>query len=127
MFDVKRINAESLTSEEISLKIDEEVLKIKDLDDSIVRITLENIDPLAIKNLDYTKIREYRKKAVHFMVNLIKKDLNLTFDKEGNPVEKRRTLNEALEEELKAFELAQGLSRDKFEALDKNYLKEAVL
>ena len=127
VFDIKRINAESLTAEEINRKIDEEVLKIKDLEVSIVRITIENIDSLAIKNLDYTKIREYRKKAVHFMINFIKKDVNLIFDKEGNPVEKRKNLNEALEEELKTFELAQGLSQEKFDNLAKHYLKEAVL
>lgn len=127
VFDIKKINAENLTAEEINLKIDEEVSKIKDFENSIVRITLENIDPLAIKNLDYVKIREYRKKAVHFMVNFIKKDVNLTFDKEGNPVEKRKNLFDSLEEELKVFELAQGLSQDKFNNLAKNYLNSASM
>ena len=123
VYDIKRIDADTLTAEEINLKIDEEVAKIKDFENSIVRITLENIDPLAIRNLDYKKIREYRKKAVHFMINFIKKDVDLTFDKEGNPVEKRKNLHESLDEELKIFELAQGLSQEKFNSLAKKYLK----
>lgn len=127
VFDIKRIDAGSLTAEEINLRIEEEVLKIKDFENSIVRITLENIDPLAIRNLDYKKIREYRKKAVHFMINFIKKDQNLIFDKEGNSIEKRKNLNESLEEELKIFELAQGLSQEKFNSLAKEYLKEIAL
>lgn len=127
VFDVKKIDANLMTAEEINGRIDEEVAKIKDFENSIVRITLENIDPLAIRNLDYKKIREYRKKAVHFMINFIKKDVNLTFDKEGNPVEKRKNLQDSLEEELMVFELAQGLNRDRFNELAKNYLKEAAL
>ena len=127
VFDIKRIDANVLTAEEINQKIDEEVVKIKDFENSIIRITLENVDPLAIKNLDYKKIREYRKKAVHFMLNFIKKDVNMTFDKEGNLVEKRKNLHEALEEELKVFELAQGLNQEKFNSLAKEYLKETAL
>ena len=121
--DIKKINADTLTAEEINACIDEEVAKIKDFENSIVRITLDNIDPLAIRNLNYTKIREYRKKAVHFMLNFIKKDVNLTFDKEGNPVEKRKNLHEALDAELNVFELAQGLNQEMFNNLAKDYLK----
>lgn len=121
--DIKKINADTLTAEEINACIDEEVAKIKDFENSIVRITLDNIDPLAIRNLNYTKIREYRKKAVHFMLNFIKKDVNPTFDKEGNPVEKRKNLHEALDAELNVFELAQGLNQEMFNNLAKDYLK----
>lgn len=127
VFDIKKINAEQLTAEEINSKIDEEVAKIKELENSIVRITLENIDPLAIRNLDYKKIREYRKKAVHFMINFIKKDFNLAFDNDGNPVEKRKNLQDTLKEELEIFELAQGLSQERFNELAHKYLKEAAL
>jgi len=127
VYDIKKINADNLTSEEINRKIDEKISKIKDFENSIVRITLENIDYLAIKNLDYKKIREYRKNALHFMINLIKKDANLTFDSQGNPIEKRKNLFEALNEELSVFELAQGLNKEKFDALAHKYLKEKTV
>ena len=61
------------------------------------------------------------------MINFIKKDQNLTFDKEGNTVEKRKNLNESLEEELKVFELAQGLSQEKFNKLAQDYMREAAI
>jgi len=121
VYDIKKINAENLTAEEINLKIEQEAAKIKDFENSIIRITIENIDALAIKNLDYSKIREYRKKAVHFMINFIKKDQNLNFDKELNINEKRKNLYQTLEEELLTFELAQGLSQEKFRSLAKEY------
>ena len=57
------------------------------------------------------------------MLNFIKKDVNLTFDKEGNPVEKRKNLHEALDAELNVFELAQGLNQEMFNNLAKDYLK----
>lgn len=127
VYDIKGLNAQNLTVEEINLKIGEEVSKIKDFETSIVRITLENIDPLAVRNLDYQKIREYRKKAVHFMVNFIKKDVNLSFDGEETGNIKRKNLKETLEEELQNFELAQGLNYDKFSNLAKDYFKEAAV
>jgi len=114
VYDIRQINAENLCAEDINVKIDEEISKINDFDSSIIRLTVENIDPLALKKLDYKKIREYRKKAVHFLLNFIKKDVNLTFDNDGNPVEKQKNLYESLEEELKTFELAQGLNQEKF-------------
>ncbi len=126
VYDIKKIDSNSLTAEEINQKIDEEISKIDDFENSIVRITLENIDYLAIKNLDYKKIREYRKKAVHFMINFIKKDINTNFDTEGNPVEKRKNLHDAFKEELKNFELAQGLNQEKFNLLAKEYLLNSM-
>jgi len=127
VYDIKKINADSLTAEEINQKIYEELSKINDFENSIVRITLENIDYLAIKNLDYKKIREYRKNALHFMVNFIKKDANLTFDTQGNPIEKRKNLFEALDDELAVFELAQGLNTAKFKSLAREYLKASAV
>jgi DNA repair exonuclease SbcCD nuclease subunit len=127
VYDTTRINAESLTAEEINLKIEEEVAKIKDFETSIVRVTIENIDPLAVRNLNYQKIREYRKKAVHFMLNLIKKDQNLTFEEGETCVSRRKNLQEALEEELNGFELAQGLNLEKFGSLAKEYFKAAAV
>lgn len=121
VYDIKRINSENLTAEEINLRIEEEVAAIKDFDDSIVRITLENIDTLTIRNLDYSKIREYRKKAVHFMINFIKKDVSLTFDEEGSLLERRKNLDETLKEELNVFEPAPGLNKDKFVELAREY------
>jgi len=121
--DIKRINAENLTAEEINNKITEEVSKIKDFEKSIVRVTVENIDPVAIRELDYRKIREYKKHAVHFRLNLIRKDAVIaSINSKGEPVEKKRSLEEYLEEELAGFELSQGLDKERFKALTLQYI-----
>ena len=47
-------------------KIIEEMEKIHDLENCIVRMNIENIDLVGLRGLNYAKIREWKKKAVHF-------------------------------------------------------------
>ncbi len=118
--DVKRIDVNNLTAEEINLKIGQEVSKIADIEDSIIRLTLENIDNNAIRNLDYAKLRSYRKKALHFRLNLIKKSPAL--QTRESSLKEGKDLFEFFEDDLKNFELAAGLNKEKFDELARNYL-----
>jgi len=128
VIDIKRINALDLTAEEINQKIAEEVEKIRDLDKSIIRLTIENVDPVSIRSLDYKKIREFKKIAIHFRLNLIKKDSIIkTINANGEPIEKRKGIYDYLEEELEQFELSQGLDMDKFSKLAKEYLEHSIV
>jgi len=120
--DIKRIDAKELTAAEIDRKIDEEISKINDIENSIIRVTIENIDPVAVRELDYKKIRELKKKAVHFRLNLIKRDFSAEKDKDGQPIGRTKGLFEYLDQELQEFELSQGLDKDKFNKLAKDYL-----
>jgi DNA repair exonuclease SbcCD nuclease subunit len=124
VIDIKRIDAQDITAEEINQKIDDEIAKITDLENSIVRITLENIDTVAMKNLDYKKIRELKKKTIHFRLNLIKKDSVINDVKSnGEVIQKKKGIHEYLEEELVLFELSQSLDRNKFSDLARKYLE----
>lgn len=128
VIDTKRINAENMTAEEINLKITEEVEKIKELDNSIVRVTVVNIDSVAAGSIDYKKIREYKKTAVHFRFNPVKKDSILKLiDSKGEIIEKKKGISEFLDEELEKFELAQGLNKEKFTQLAKDYLEARLV
>lgn len=118
--DVPKIDVNGLTAEEISRLIEENVLQIANFDDAMVRITLENIDNLGIKNLDYAKIGSYRKRALHFRLNFVKKE-SVSEEKRSVPRESRDLL-EYLDDDLKNFELAAGLNREKFDKLAKDYL-----
>jgi DNA repair exonuclease SbcCD nuclease subunit len=120
--DIKRINAKDLTSAEINQKIDEEIDKITDLDNSIVRMTIENVDPVAIREIDYKKIREIKKTAVHFRFNIIKRDFTVENDENNSTIQRTKGLFEYLEEELLDFELSQSIDKDKFGKLAKEYL-----
>ncbi len=119
--DIKKIDVNGLTSQEINLRIEQEISKIDDLEDSIIRLTLENIDNNAIRNLDYSKLRSYRKKSLHFRLNFIKKE-NPGEDRK-NSIKEGKNLFEFFEEDLKIFELSAGLNKEKFDSLARNYLK----
>lgn len=119
--DIKRINADNLTAEEINALIIEEMDKISDLEETIVRLTLTEIDSLTIRNLDYKKLGYYRKQALHFQLNLIKKG-SIQQEADKTIIKERRCLSEQLEEDLNNFELAAGLNKDKFRELARSYL-----
>ena len=120
VIDIKKINANNLTAEEINLKIEEEISKIPDFENSIIRLTIEDIDNIAIRNLDYAKLRLYRKKALHFRLNFIKK--KAFQENSTNLPSGGKDLFEYFEEDLKIFETAAGLNKEKFSDLAKNYL-----
>ncbi len=122
--DLKRINANNLTAEEINALIDAEMSKIPDLEETIVRLTLEDIDSLTMRNLDYRKIGSYRKRALHFRLNIIKKDYSGSKNTDDNINKEQKSLFEQLEEELKEFETVPGIDRDKFSELAKSYMYE---
>lgn len=120
--DIKRISAKELTAAEINQKIDEEISKISDLENAIVRMTIENVDPVAMREIDYKKIRELKKTAVHFRLNIIKRDFTSEKDENDQPIHKTKGLLEYLDEELQVFELSQGIDKSKFSKLAKDYL-----
>lgn len=124
VIDLKKINAENLTSEDINLLLISEMDKIKDLQDKIVRVTIENIDTVAVRTLDYKKIREWKKTAVHFRLNLIKKESSVNVNIEsGELITGKKSLYESLQDELAEFDLSQGLNRDDFAKMAKQYLE----
>jgi len=124
--DIKKIDATNLTAEDINLRLDQEVSKIPDFSSKIVRITLENVDPVSLRGLDYKKIRQYKKQAVQFRLNIIKKDVNSTVTKTETTSRTRKGLLEYLEDELKTYDISHELNPDKFIKLAKQYLLEEV-
>ncbi|HSA06543.1 MAG TPA: exonuclease SbcCD subunit D [Candidatus Gastranaerophilales bacterium] len=118
--DLRKINVDNHTAEEINRKINEEVSKLGALEDLIVRLTLEDIDAVAIRNLDYTQLRFYRKTALHFRLNFLKK--GLAGKNSDDTSREGKDLFACFEEELKTYELAAGLNKEKFNDLARNYL-----
>ncbi len=122
VIDIPWIDVEGMSVEEINQKFIDEVDKITKLDKSIIRLTLKNVDDIIIKSLDYKKIRELKKKAVHFRLNIIKKD-SLKYKENGNEEEaKQKSIQEYLKEEIKDFDLSQTLEKDVFKDKARQYL-----
>lgn len=121
--DIRRINVARHTAEEINHLIESEMSQIADLEETIVRLTLEDIDSLTMRNLDYKKLGSYRKSALHFRLNLIKKGSPASKN-DNEVIKQRKTLAEQFEENLNAFELSPGLNKDKFKELATSYLYE---
>ncbi len=127
VYDLKIKDAQEMTGEEINAKIEQEMSKIPDLEKSIVRLTVENIDSVAVKELDYSKIREFKRKAVHFRLNLIKKGNQASgIDAKDIISGKRKGILEALDDELEVFELSQGIDSQKFKTMAREYLKNEI-
>ncbi len=122
--DIKGINVNNLTAEEINRLIEAEMSRINDIEETIIRLTLEDIDSLTIRNLDYRKLGFYRKKALHFRLNLIKKGACESPDNPGSIIKEGKNLLEQVQEELDRFETAPGLDKEKFRELAKSYLYE---
>ena len=125
--DIKRLNAKDMPIEQINQKIIEEVEKIPDLENCIVRMNIENIDNVALRGLDYKKIREWKKKAVHFRLNIIKKELFKDSDEKNQDVQKKKGVYEYLDEELSEFELSHGLDKDQFRKMALTYLEAELV
>lgn len=124
VFDIKSIDADGLSAKEIDALLEQEMLKIKEIDKSIVRVTVENIDNISRRELDYQKIREYKKGCVHFRLNLIKRDTKV---QKGSSIAKKKGINELLKEELESFELSHELDKARFEELAFKYINQEVL
>jgi len=125
--DIKKIDAKELSSEDLNQKIIKKVSEIEDLDKTIVRMTIENIDEIALRGLDYKKIREFKKVAIHFRLNIIKKDSSISQDGQENIPQKKKSITEYLEEEIENFELSQGLNKEKFSKMAKDYLEQSLI
>ena len=123
VIDLKKLDAKDLTVDEINLKMIENMEKIPDLENCIIRMSIENIDPVTIRGLDYQKIREWKKKAVHFRLNIIKKEFSKDLDGKDQEMQNKKGIYEYLEEELAQFELNAELDREQFGKMAVNYLE----
>lgn len=122
VIDIKKINADGLPSEQINEIIDRKVVSLIDLENLIIRLNLENVDPIALKELDYKKIRELKKKLVHFRFNLTKKSACSDNSSKLLGEGKKQNLIEILEQDLRDFDLSPSLNTQKFSDMAKQYL-----
>ena len=125
VINLKRIDADGLTAEEINQIISSEMGKILGLENIILRMTIENPDSVALRGLDYKKIKKWKKKAVHLRLNIIKKEISAGILEDNNEIQRKKGVYEYLEEELEIYELSPELNKSKFKDLARSYMEAA--
>ncbi|MEI7475620.1 MAG: metallophosphoesterase [bacterium] len=126
--DIKRFNAKGKTSEEINEAIFSAVEKIGNIDDSIIRFSISNADTKALREINYKQIREIRKKALHFKLNIVKdKKDKLIKEEEKKVFKQKQSIEEVIKIGLESFEISTGLNKEKFAELAKTYIQEEAL
>ncbi len=126
VYDIEKIDALNLTAKEINEIIDTKISKIFDFENSMIRITIENIDPVTLRELDYKKIRQYKKQAVHFRFNPIKRPPAELSAEKNNSLKQGKNFIDYLADELNIYEISPELNKEKFKKMAKDYFIREV-
>jgi len=122
--DLGPIKARDMTPAEVNTAIERIVGKVKGgIDDKIVRLVIRDIPRQVGRELDQRAIREYKRRALSFHLDLRKPEQTRR-DSAGAP-SVRRSVTEVVREHLSQWELSADLDRAQLVALGLKYLGEA--
>jgi len=123
--ELKRISATGLTVAEIDEKIRAAVDSFRaGIDDKIVRLVVTDIPRHVARELDHKAIREYKRRALNFHLDLRRPETMRT-SASGSPSGRRPSLNEMVREKLAQRPLDADIDRDALIARAMSYLDEA--
>ena len=125
LFDLKRISAAGLTVAEIDQKIRAAVDGFRaGIDDKIIRLVVTDIPRHIARELDHKSIREYKRRALNFHLDLRRPESSRT-SASGSPSGRRPSLNEIVREKLMQRPLDAEIDRSALVDLAMRYLDEA--
>jgi exonuclease SbcD len=124
LLDLPRLDATGCTAAELDDRIANAIGEAgRAVDDAIVRLVITNAPRHVVRTLDYTQLREVRRRALHFQLDARRPE---GADPAGPVGAARRvTLRDRLAERLRARPLAAGLDRDRLVTLGLGYLTRA--
>lgn len=124
LLDLPRIDATGCTAAELDDRIANSLGEAgRALDDAIVRLVITNATRHVVRTLDYTILRDARRRALHFLLDARRPAVTGT---PGPAAPGRRlTLRDRLAERLRARPLAPGLDRERLVTLGLGYLERA--
>jgi exonuclease SbcD len=140
LLDLPAIAAHGLTAPEVDARIAAVVADAGSaIDDAIVRLVVRDIPRHVLRTLDYTPLRELRRRAMHFALDARRPETTTGAASPGaaspgaaspgaaspGAAGRRITLRERLAERLRARPLAPGLDRDRLVELGLAYLARA--
>lgn len=122
--DLRQIQARDFTPAEVDAAIAKAVEKVKGgIDDKVVRLVVRDVPRQVAKELDHKAIREYKRRALAFVLDTRKPDLTRK-DAAGAPA-RRPSVTEVVREQLKARPIPTDLDRTTLVDLGLRYLNEA--
>ncbi|MCU0615697.1 MAG: exonuclease SbcCD subunit D [Gemmatimonadaceae bacterium] len=124
LLDLTRIDAAGCTAAELDDRIAQVIGEAgRAIDDAIVRLVITNASRHVVRTLDYTALRDVRRRALHFQLDARRP---VVTNHAGSAAPGRRiTLRDRLAERLRARPLAPGLDRERLVTLGLGYLERA--
>ena len=122
--DLRPISARELSPAEVNAAIERTIEKVKGgIDDKVVRLVVRDISRSVARELDHRMIRECKRRALHFAMDLRKPEPT-RHDVAGAPA-RRPAVVEVVREQLRARQIPPDLDRDRLVDLGMQYLNEA--
>lgn len=125
LLDLGPIQAKNLGAAEIDARIKEIVDKVKGgIDDQVVRLIVRDVSRQVARELDHRAIREYKRRALNFHLDLRRPEV-FRRESTGGAPGRRVELREVVGEKLRARPLDADIDREAFVAGGVAYLDEA--
>ena len=122
--DLPPIRARDMTPAEVDAAIRKAVDKVKGgIDDKVARLVIRDIPRQVSRELDHRVIREYKKRALSFVLDPRKPEVARR-DVAGAPA-RRPSVADVVREQLRTREIPADLDRDALVALGMKYLADA--
>jgi DNA repair exonuclease SbcCD nuclease subunit len=123
--DIRQIEAAGMTAAEISEAICAAVDGCEGgIDDRIVRLIVRDVPRHVLRDLDHRKIREFKKRALNFLLDARRPDPVRILNAGGAPG-RRASLAETVQTMLETREVTPGIDRKALVRLGLHYLNEA--
>lgn len=121
---LKPINARDLAPAEVDAAIQKAVGRVKGgIDDKVVRIVVKDIARQVSRELDHRALREYKKRALSFILDFRRPDV-IRRETAGGP-SRRPSVSDVVREQLTTRDIPTDLDRSRLVDLGMKYLDDA--
>jgi len=125
LVDLARLDATGLTAADVDAAMAERVERVPGgIADRIVRLVVENVTRHVARQLDQRAVREYKRTALHFHLDLRRPEV-VRRSVSGSPG-RRPSLADVLRDKLETRPLTAGVDRGAFVQLGLDYLERAT-
>lgn len=122
--DLAPIAGKGLSAADLDARIAATVERAGTIDGKVVRLVARDVPRHIARELDQAALRDYRRRALHFNLDMRRPELALSSSGSGGPGH-RPSLAEMLRESLRNRVLTSDIDRDRLVELGAHYLREA--